>query len=108
MSAIRRNCETLEIKFPERFKNWINLKEMYKQHFKRKPSGGLKHVVESLGFTFEGRAHSGIVDARNTAKIANLMSTQGFRFWRHTRNIYARPQAKTEGKLSQMSERECS
>jgi len=90
MSAIRLNCEAQDIKFPSRFEHWINLKELYKQHFKKKPVGGLKVVVESLGLTFEGRAHSGIVDARNTVKIANVMSKQGFRFWRYTRNIYAR------------------
>eukprot|EP00466_Bigelowiella_natans_P010394 jgi/Bigna1/130828/aug1.12_g5536 len=100
MSAIRRNCISLGLDYPARFTNWINLKELFKQHFRRKPTKGLKNEVEGLGLVFEGRAHSGIVDARNTAKIANRMSEEGFRFWRHTRNINILPASKRKKKSS--------
>mmetsp|Transcript_40053 Transcript_40053/g.55653 ORF Transcript_40053/g.55653 Transcript_40053/m.55653 type:complete len:354 (+) Transcript_40053:81-1142(+) len=72
---------------PPYFDSWINLKPLFKQHFKREPRGGLENVVKSLGLEFEGRAHSGLIDSRNTAKIVQTMLQQGFQFWRTTRGF---------------------
>ena len=74
---------------PEYFRSWVNLKDRFRQHFKREAKGGLQHVVESLVFTFEGRAHSGLVDSRNTAKIVVKMLQEGHRFLRPTRGLAA-------------------
>jgi inhibitor of KinA sporulation pathway (predicted exonuclease) len=46
------------------------------------PRGGLRHCVESIGHgvTWEGRAHDGLVDSINTAKICVHMANFGFRY----------------------------
>lgn len=53
----------------------------------REPKGGLRACVERCGLQFVGRAHSGLVDSRNTAKIVLQMLQQGFRFERTTRGF---------------------
>ena len=66
----------------------INLKEAFRQHFRFDARGGLEKVVNSLlELRFEGRAHSALVDARNTGKIALRMCEQSFRFTRPTRGL---------------------
>lgn len=71
------------------FRSWVNLKPLYTQHYCREARGGLQACVEATGQTFDGRAHSGLVDARNTAKIVVNMREQGFRFVRTTRGCNA-------------------
>lgn len=71
------------------FQSWINLKPLYGQHYRREPRGGLQACVEATGQTFDGRAHSGLVDAQNTAKIVINMRREGFRFVRTTRGCDA-------------------
>ena len=71
------------------FRSWINLKPLYAQHYCREARGGLQACVEATGQTFDGRAHSGLVDARNTAKIVENMREQGFKFVRTTRGCDA-------------------
>ena len=44
------------------------MKVLYERVYK-KDSKGLRRCVEAIGVQFEGRAHSGLVDARNTAGI---------------------------------------
>jgi inhibitor of KinA sporulation pathway (predicted exonuclease) len=139
---------------PSHFDRWINLKLLYKQHYKRAPTGGLVSLlpsqtpfspvklpspqsnsllpsqtpfspvnqstslatpfsahalaeelrfyagevnvlsrgeqeacVKACGLAFVGRAHSGLVDSRNTAAICCQMLLQGFRFTRPTRGF---------------------
>jgi inhibitor of KinA sporulation pathway (predicted exonuclease) len=79
----------LKTDLPYYFHEWINLKSLFKQHFGWEPHGGLQNVVERCGYSFDGRAHSGLVDSRNTAKIVKKMLEEGFRFTRATRNIHA-------------------
>jgi inhibitor of KinA sporulation pathway (predicted exonuclease) len=62
------------IVIPPCLNDWIDLKELYRRHFKRAPIGGLRACVEGLGLAFEGRAHNGLVDSQNTAKIVLLMA----------------------------------
>lgn len=71
------------------FRSWVNLKILYAQHYRREARGGLQACVEAIGQTFDGRAHSGLVDARNTAKIVVNMRHEGFRFVRTTRGCDA-------------------
>jgi inhibitor of KinA sporulation pathway (predicted exonuclease) len=88
-TILKEQCKRLDIELPAYFHEWINLKALFKQHFGWEPRGGLQNVVERCGCTFEGRAHSGLVDSRNTAKIVQKMLQEGFRFTRATRNIHA-------------------
>jgi inhibitor of KinA sporulation pathway (predicted exonuclease) len=88
-TILKEQCKRLDIELPAYFHEWINLKALFKQHFGWEPRGGLQNVVERCGCAFEGRAHSGLVDSRNTAKIVQKMLQEGFRFTRATRNIHA-------------------
>ena len=88
-TILKEQCRRLGIELPPYFHQWINLKSLFKQHFGWEPHGGLQKVVEKCGFSFDGRAHSGLVDSRNTAKIVKRMLEEGFRFTKATRNIHA-------------------
>ncbi|KAJ1483418.1 hypothetical protein T484DRAFT_2592466 [Baffinella frigidus] len=87
MGALHSQLTRLGLERPAHYDKWINLKALFKQHYKREPHGGLQKVVESCGLTFDGRAHSGLVDSQNTAKIAMQMIEQSFRFTRTTRGF---------------------
>ena len=88
-TILKEQCIRHKIELPLYFNQWINLKSQFKQHFGWEPHGGLQRVVERCGFSFDGRAHSGLVDSFNTAKIVKKMLEGGFRFSRATRNIFA-------------------
>eukprot|EP00439_Symbiodinium_sp_Y106_P053455 s246_g7.t1 len=82
----------LEVPLPGCFDQWVDLKVMFQRHYRCEPKGGLQKCVESLGLTFEGRAHDGLIDCRNTAAIV-LHMAQGsmlygaFTFRRATRGL---------------------
>lgn len=59
---------------PSCFDQWVDLKLVYHRRYKREPRGGLQACVERLGLVFDGRAHNGLVDSINTAKIALHMA----------------------------------
>jgi len=42
-----------------------------------RPLRGLKAAVNEMGMEFEGREHSGICDARNTARLAYQLYKRG-------------------------------
>ena len=88
-TVLKEQCRRLGVELPSYFHQWINLKSLFKQHYGWEPHGGLQKVVEKCGFSFDGRAHSGLVDSRNTAKIVKRMLEEGFRFTKATRNIHA-------------------
>lgn len=58
---------------------WINLKVPFQEVF-----GGvrcnLKDAVQLAGLAWEGRAHCGLDDARNTARLLAHLMHRGFRF----------------------------
>jgi len=102
MFALHSEFSRLKIARPSYFNNWINLKVslpslphsllsrqqlLYKSHFKKDAVGGLQACVERLGISFQGRAHSGLVDSRNTAAIVMKMLNEGFQFLRNTRGF---------------------
>jgi len=52
------------------------LRSTYKNFYARKPAG-LNGALNDVGISFEGREHSGVCDARNTAKLAYRMIQDG-------------------------------
>ena len=62
---------------PKVFDRWIDLKVLFRRHYKTKDARGLQKCVERLGMTFDGRAHDGLIDSRNTAKIVLHMHYLG-------------------------------
>lgn len=85
--ALHSQLSRMKLDRPQYFDRWINLKVLFKSHYKREPHGGLQACVESCGLSFNGRAHSGLVDSYNTAKIVMQMMLQGFSFVRTTRGF---------------------
>ncbi|XP_064395186.1 ERI1 exoribonuclease 2-like isoform X2 [Halichondria panicea] len=69
-------CKRKQIKTPTYFNQWVNIRALYKTFYERKPSG-LKGSLEDLGIPFVGNEHSGIDDARNTAKLCYRMVRDG-------------------------------
>mmetsp|Transcript_10512 Transcript_10512/g.21294 ORF Transcript_10512/g.21294 Transcript_10512/m.21294 type:complete len:284 (+) Transcript_10512:52-903(+) len=90
MSTLDAQCKREDVMRPAHFDHWINLKAIFQRHYKKEPRGGLQSVVENIcRLTFDGRAHSGLVDSQNTAKICLQMLRQGFVFDRTTRGFSA-------------------
>ena len=94
-SQLSSECRHKEIAMPACFDAWVDLKLLYRRHYRTAPSGGLRACVERLGLTFEGRAHNGLVDSQNTAAIVvHMAKGQGhngpaFVFCRPTRGLDA-------------------
>jgi inhibitor of KinA sporulation pathway (predicted exonuclease) len=83
--TLPRQMEALGLCRTPWFDRWINLKLSFASVYK-KSSSGLKNCVESIGLTFEGRAHSGLVDSINTAHIVlDMLNKQNFTFQTCTR-----------------------
>ncbi|KAL3623004.1 hypothetical protein CASFOL_031820 [Castilleja foliolosa] len=76
---LESECRFKKIRKPQYFNRWINLKVPFQEVF-----GGvrcnLKQAVETAGLTWQGRAHCGLDDARNTARLLALIMHKGFKF----------------------------
>lgn len=74
---LRNECSRKKIRRPPFFNQWMDLKEIYteKGTFKQKFSFG--DALEQSKLDFEGRPHSGLDDARMTAKLAAKMFKEG-------------------------------
>ena len=71
------------------FNAWIDLRLVYRTFYKSKPVG-LNGALEERGLMFAGREHSGIDDAKNTARLAFKMITDGCCF-RVTKSLQGKP-----------------
>lgn len=65
-----------QITLPAAFNNWIDLRATYRKFYSRRPEG-LNGALKELGIEFEGREHSGLDDAKNTARLAWRMICDG-------------------------------
>ncbi|KAG4196530.1 hypothetical protein ERO13_A06G174600v2 [Gossypium hirsutum] len=76
---LESECRFKKIRKPPYFNRWINLKVPFRKVF-----GGmrcnLKEAVEMAGLAWQGRAHCGLDDAKNTAHLLTLMMRKGFKF----------------------------
>lgn len=76
---LESECKFKHIRKPPYFNQWINLKVPFMEVF-----GGircnLKDAVQLAGLMWEGRAHCGLDDARNTARLLALLMHRGFKF----------------------------
>ncbi|OVA05077.1 Exonuclease [Macleaya cordata] len=76
---LESECRFKRIRKPPYFNRWINLKVPFCEVF-----GGvrcnLKEAVQLAGLVWEGRAHCGLDDARNTARLLAHIMHRGFRF----------------------------
>ncbi|XP_060769841.1 ERI1 exoribonuclease 2, partial [Neoarius graeffei] len=67
--CLQYECKRKQITKPEVLNSWIDLRATYRMFYHRKPKG-LKGALQDLGIEFSGREHSGLDDARNTARLA--------------------------------------
>ncbi|KAD3337818.1 hypothetical protein R6Q59_027407 [Mikania micrantha] len=76
---LESECRFKKIRKPSYFNRWINLKVPFCEVY-----GGakcnLKEAVQMAGLSWQGRAHCGLDDARNTARLLALMMHRGFKF----------------------------
>ncbi|XP_074648387.1 uncharacterized protein LOC141903910 [Tubulanus polymorphus] len=69
-------CKRKQLSKPVSLNCWIDLRATYRQFYQRRPNG-LKGAMQDLGLDFEGREHSGIDDAINTANLVMRMIKDG-------------------------------
>ena len=66
---LREECEKKGLDMP--FKEFLNLATLYRiQHRMKEKRIGHRDAQQALGIDWEGRQHSGYVDAYNLAKVA--------------------------------------
>ncbi|KAB5523797.1 hypothetical protein PHYPO_G00156540 [Pangasianodon hypophthalmus] len=74
--CLQYECKRKQISKPEVLNSWIDLRATYRMFYHRKPKG-LNGALQDLGIEFSGREHSGLDDARNTARLAWRMIRDG-------------------------------
>ncbi|NWI33971.1 ERI2 exoribonuclease, partial [Sula dactylatra] len=67
--CLQYECKRKQLRKPDIFNSWIDLKATYRAFYNRKPKG-LNGALQDLGIAFAGREHSGLDDSRNTARLA--------------------------------------
>ncbi|XP_021267504.1 ERI1 exoribonuclease 2 isoform X2 [Numida meleagris] len=67
--CLHYECKRKQLRKPDIFNSWIDLKATYRAFYNRKPKG-LSGALQDLGLSFVGREHSGLDDSRNTARLA--------------------------------------
>ncbi|CAL4108351.1 unnamed protein product, partial [Meganyctiphanes norvegica] len=77
--CLHYECLRKQLKKPEFFNQWIDIRLTYRNFFNRKPKG-LAGALREVGISFEGREHSGIDDAKNTAALVTCMAKNGCLF----------------------------
>nr|DAD42809.1 TPA_asm: hypothetical protein HUJ06_001039 [Nelumbo nucifera] len=76
---LESECHFKRIRKPPYFNRWINLKVPFREVFGAVRCN-LKEAVQLAGLAWEGRAHCGLDDARNTARLLAHLMRWGFRF----------------------------
>lgn len=76
---LESECRFKKIQKPPYFNRWINLKVPFHEVF-GSVRCNLKEAVQLAGLTWQGRAHCGLDDAKNTARLLSLLMHRGFKF----------------------------
>ncbi|XP_040892372.1 ERI1 exoribonuclease 2 [Toxotes jaculatrix] len=74
--CLQYECKRKQLHKPDVLNSWIDLRSTYRLFYNRRPKG-LNGALQDLGIQFSGREHSGLDDARNTAKLAARMMRDG-------------------------------
>ena len=78
--CLASECRRKQLSVPVCLQRWLDIRSVYRTFYKRQPAGLVGALLE-LALFFEGREHSGIADARNTARLAWRMALAGCRFY---------------------------
>ncbi|CAI2352907.1 unnamed protein product [Caenorhabditis sp. 36 PRJEB53466] len=86
-------CAISGISMPHMFRSFINIKRAFENRFgmmlpQKNGKSGIQNMLELLGLTFQGQAHSGLHDARNIATIVCLFLKGNFEFMINQRCAY--------------------
>ncbi|KAG4957673.1 hypothetical protein JHK82_043529 [Glycine max] len=76
---LESECRFKKIRKPPYFNRWINLRIPFREVFGAVRCN-LKEAVEIAGLAWQGRAHCGLDDAKNTAHLLALLMHRGFKF----------------------------
>ncbi|XP_061371755.1 uncharacterized protein LOC133314309 [Gastrolobium bilobum] len=76
---LESECKFKKIPKPAYFNMWIDLRVPFHEVFGDMRCK-LKKAVEIAGLEWEGRAHSGLDDAKNTARLLALIMHKGYKF----------------------------
>ncbi|XP_054912451.1 ERI1 exoribonuclease 2 [Poeciliopsis prolifica] len=87
--CLQYECKRKQLYKPDVLCSWIDLRSTYRLFYSRKPKG-LNGALQDLGIQFSGREHSGLDDARNTARLAVRMMRDGC-VLKITRNLERTP-----------------
>lgn len=74
--CLDKECSRKQLRKPSCLEAWVDIKCIYSKFYGRKPQG-LNGALQQLGLAFEGRQHSGLCDATNTAKLVAKMIRDG-------------------------------
>lgn len=72
---LETECKWRQIQRVPYLRRWIDLRQAFSRRFGS--AHGLKQSVKKAGLEWEGRLHSGLDDARNTARLAAEIIRQG-------------------------------
>ncbi|XP_037546307.1 ERI1 exoribonuclease 2 [Nematolebias whitei] len=70
--CLQYECKRKQLNKPDVLNSWVDLRSTYRLFYNKKPKG-LNGALQDLGIQFSGREHSGLDDARNTARLAVRM-----------------------------------
>lgn len=72
LNQLRQDCRRHKLEFPSTFERHINLKKEYSQLRGERPMG-MRGALRREGLLLEGSHHRGLDDARNIAKLAQII-----------------------------------
>lgn len=76
MTMMPKQCEMSHQHVPERYKQWINVRDVYQQVTGNK-GRGLPQMLKGLGLPLKGRHHSVLDDSRNIASLLLELCRRG-------------------------------
>ncbi|XP_002136732.1 ERI1 exoribonuclease 2-like [Drosophila pseudoobscura] len=77
--CLAKECARKNIRKPTCFNQWIDAKAIYQKWYKYRPFS-FNNALEHVRLTFQGRAHSGIDDAKNLGSLICKMFRDGAPF----------------------------
>ncbi|XP_046368295.2 3'-5' exoribonuclease 1-like isoform X1 [Haliotis rufescens] len=76
---LHMQCQFSGLDFPRWARKWVNIRKVYSNFYQCRRCG-IEAMLISLGMSFEGQLHCGRDDARNIARIAMRLLSDGVTF----------------------------
>ncbi|KAK9089083.1 hypothetical protein Scep_028165 [Stephania cephalantha] len=75
-TKVPQQCSVSNVKLPSYFMEWINLKDIYLNFYKRRATG-MRTMMKELDIPLVGNHHLGIDDSKNIARVLQRMLADG-------------------------------